>query len=105
MSGKAARKANKIQKNIMRGGEKRKRNAMTLLSFMKYWNKALSIMNGFVNDIFEHIAHCCLSHYNKRSTIKSREIQTAVRLLLPVELAKHAVSEGSKTVTKCISSK
>ncbi|KAI5279443.1 Histone H2B Type 1-D [Manis pentadactyla] len=37
-----------------------------------------------------------LALYNKRSTITSREIQTAVRLLLPGELAKHAVSEGTK---------
>ena len=29
-----------------------------------------------------------------------REIQTAVRLVLPGELAKHAVSEGTKSVTK-----
>ncbi|EHB13146.1 Histone H2B type 1-F/J/L [Heterocephalus glaber] len=43
--------------------------------------------------------------YNKRSTITSREIQTAVRLLLPGELAKHAVSEGTKAVTKYTSSK
>uniref|UniRef100_A0A8D1T3E0 Histone H2B n=2 Tax=Sus scrofa TaxID=9823 RepID=A0A8D1T3E0_PIG len=41
----------------------------------------------------------------KRSTITSREIQTAVRLLLPGELAKHAVSEGTKAVTKYTSSK
>merc|ERR1711963_476864 len=34
-----------------------------------------------------------------------REIQTAVRLLLPGELAKHAVSEGTKAVTKYTSSK
>ncbi len=40
-----------------------------------------------------------LAHYNKRQTISSREIQTAVRLLLPGELAKHAVSEGTKAVT------
>ncbi|ODM86519.1 Histone H2B.3 [Orchesella cincta] len=33
------------------------------------------------------------------TTITSREIQTAVRLLLPGELAKHAVSEGAKAVT------
>merc|ERR1712012_834783 len=33
------------------------------------------------------------------------EIQTAVRLLLPGELAKHAVSEGTKAVTKYTSSK
>jgi len=40
-----------------------------------------------------------LAQYNKRQTISSREIQTAVRLLLPGELAKHAVSEGTKAVT------
>lgn len=37
---------------------------------------------------------------NGRQTITSREIQTAVRLVLPGELAKHAVSEGTKAVTK-----
>ena len=62
---------------------------------------------SFVNDIFEKIAAEAyrLAHYNKRSTITSREIQTAVRLLLPGELAKHAVSEGTKAVTKYTSSK
>ncbi|XP_078736999.1 histone H2B type 1-L-like isoform X2 [Lampetra fluviatilis] len=70
-------------------------------------SKAMSIMNSFVNDIFERIASEAsrLAHYNKRSTITSREIQTAVRLLLPGELAKHAVSEGTKAVTKYTSSK
>ncbi|GBP03461.1 Histone H2B [Eumeta japonica] len=33
------------------------------------------------------------------------EVQTSVRLLLPGELAKHAVSEGTKAVTKYTSSK
>ena len=82
----------------------------------------MSIMNSFVNDLFERIAAEAskLAHYNKRcgscikllisislarSTITSREIQTAVRLLLPGELAKHAVSEGTKAVTKYTSSK
>ena len=70
-------------------------------------SKAMSIMNSFVNDIFERIAaeSSRLANYNKRSTITSREIQTAVRLLLPGELAKHAVSEGTKAVTKYTSSK
>ena len=70
-------------------------------------SKAMSIMNSFVNDIFERIAAEAsrLAHYNKRSTITSREVQTAVRLLLPGELAKHAVSEGTKAVTKYTSSK
>ena len=70
-------------------------------------NKAMLILNSFVNDIFERIAGEAskLAAYNKKSTISSREIQTAVRLILPGELAKHAVSEGTKAVTKYTSSK
>jgi len=66
--------------------------------------KAISIY--FVNEIERISADSCrLAHYNRRSTITSREIQTAVRLLLPGELAKHAVSEGTKAVTKYTLSK
>uniref|UniRef100_UPI00398E59A9 histone H2B 1.2-like n=1 Tax=Pristiophorus japonicus TaxID=55135 RepID=UPI00398E59A9 len=70
-------------------------------------SKTMGIMNSVVNDILEHIAGEAsrLVHYNKRRTISSREIQTTVRLLLPGELAKHAVSEGTKAVTKYTSSK
>ena len=70
-------------------------------------SKAMGIMNSFVNDIFERIAGKAsrLAHYNKRSTITPREIQTAMHLLLPGELAKHAVSKGTKAVTKYTSSK
>ena len=70
-------------------------------------SKAMSIMNSFVHDIFERIAGEAsrLAHQNKRHTISSREIQTSVRLLLPGELAKHAVSEGTKAVTKYTSSR
>ena len=68
--------------------------------------KAMNIMNSFVNDIFERIATEAsrLSNYSKKSTLSSREIQTAIRLILPGELAKHAVSEGTKAVTKYTSS-
>ncbi|XP_069775523.1 histone H2B-like [Narcine bancroftii] len=70
-------------------------------------SKAMSIMNSFVNDVFDRIA--CeasrLAQYSRRHTLSSREIQTAVRLLVPGELAKHAVSEGTKAVTKYTSSK
>ena len=60
-----------------------------------------------VNDMFDRVASEAskLAKYNKKSTISSREVQTAVRLLLPGELAKHAVSEGTKAVTKYTSSK
>ena len=64
--------------------------------------KSMVIMDSFVHDLFEQIATEAgrLARYNKKHTISSREIQTAVRLVLPGELAKHAVSEGTKAVTK-----
>jgi histone H2B len=83
----------------------------------------LSIELTFHLDIFERVATEAskLAAYNKKSTISSREIQTSyvftafsypfhplilysVRLILPGELAKHAVSEGTKAVTKYSSS-
>ncbi len=120
VTGKAAKKSGKAQKAIAKG-DKKKRKASRKESYAIYIykvlkqvhpdtgvsSKAMSIMNSFVNDIFQRIASEAsrLAHYNKRSTITSREIQTAVRLLLPGELAKHAVSEGTKAVTKYTSSK
>jgi len=70
-------------------------------------SKAMGIMNSFVNDIFERVASEAsrLTKYAKKSTIGSREIQTAVRLILPGELAKHAISEGTKAVSKYTGSK
>ena len=69
---------------------------------VRYNKKGMSIMNSFINDIFERIAGEAgkLAKYNKKATLSSREIQTSVRLMLPGELAKHAVSEGTKAVTK-----
>ena len=118
-SGKAAKKAGKAQKSITKGDKKKRKKrkesyAIYIYKVLKQVHpdtgvssKAMSIMNSFVNDIFERIAGEAsrLALYNKRTTITSREIQTAVRLLLPGELAKHAVSEGTKAVTKYTSSK
>ncbi|XP_067884208.1 histone H2B 1/2-like [Heterodontus francisci] len=108
-----------VSKPSAKGGKRRRKSRKESYSIYIYKvmkqvhpdtgisSKAMSIMNSFVNDIFGRIAGEAsrLAHYNKRSTISSREIQTAVRLLLPGELAKHAVSEGTKAVTKYTSSK
>ncbi|XP_076281845.1 histone H2B-like [Lasioglossum baleicum] len=69
--------------------------------------KAINIMNSFMDDIFERIAAEAsrLAHYNKRSTILEKDIETAVKLILPGELANHAVSEGNKAIAKYTSSK
>uniref|UniRef100_A0A4W5LY95 Core Histone H2A/H2B/H3 domain-containing protein n=1 Tax=Hucho hucho TaxID=62062 RepID=A0A4W5LY95_9TELE len=96
-----------VTKTAGKGGKKRRKSRKESYAIYVYKvlkqvhtdtgisSKAMGIMNSFVNDIFERI----------RSTITSREIQTAVRLLLPCELPKHAVSEGTKARTKYTSSK
>merc|ERR1711904_170432 len=62
--------------------------------------KAMLIMDSFMNDIFDRVSteSTKLLRTSKRRTLTSREIQTSVRLLLPGELSKHAVSEGTKSV-------
>lgn len=64
--------------------------------------KSISILNSFITDIFDRtmVEAGKLARYSKKHTISSREIQSAIRLVLPGELAKHAVSEGTKAVTK-----
>ena len=94
---KGSKKA--VTKAQKKDGKKRKRSRKESYSVYVYKvlkqvhpdtgisSKAMGIMNSFVNDIFERIAG------------------EAVRLLLPGKLAQHAVSEGSKAVTKYTSAK
>ncbi|KAK1236522.1 histone H2B [Marasmius sp. AFHP31] len=126
---KAAKKtASKSKAAAPSDGEKKKRKKSRKETYSSYIykvlkqvhpdtgisNKAMAILNSFVNDIFERIATEAsntftlddidasapeLATYSKKSTISSREIQTSVRLILPGELAKHAISEGTKSVT------
>ena len=109
MAPKSASKAPKVKGDKKRSKKRTESYSSYIYKVLKQVHpdtgistKAMSIMNSFVNDIFEKIAteSSRLSRYNKKPTITSREIQTAVRLLLPGELAKHAVSEGTKAVTK-----
>ncbi|EKM77421.1 hypothetical protein AGABI1DRAFT_86696 [Agaricus bisporus var. burnettii JB137-S8] len=117
-SAEGAKAAKKTSKPVATGadGEKKKRKKVRRETYSSYIykvlkqvhpdtgisNKAMAILNSFVNDIFERIATEAskLASYSKKSTISSREIQTSVRLILPGELAKHAISEGTKSVTK-----
>ncbi|KAB7500950.1 hypothetical protein Anas_14367 [Armadillidium nasatum] len=83
LPGKAAKKAGKAQKSISKGDKKKKKKRKESYSIYIYKvlkqvhpdtgisSKAMSIMNSFVNDIFERIAAEAsrLAHYNKRSTI------------------------------------
>ncbi|EIM90070.1 histone-fold-containing protein [Stereum hirsutum FP-91666 SS1] len=112
----ASKSAKKSTSKKPEDGEKKKRKKARKETYSSYIykvlkqvhpdtgisNKAMAILNSFVQDIFERIATEAskLASYSKKSTISSREIQTAVRLILPGELSKHAISEGTKSVTK-----
>ncbi|XP_031522055.1 histone H2B type 2-E-like [Papio anubis] len=90
---KGAKKA--VTKAQKKDGKKRKRSRKESYSICMYEvlkqvhpdtgisSEAMGIMNSFANDIFERIAGEAsrLAHYNKRSTITSRESHTALRLL------------------------
>lgn len=64
--------------------------------------RAMSILNSFLSDVFERIGHEAghLVKSNRKATLTSREIQTATRLVLPSDLAKHAMASGLTAVTK-----
>ncbi|KAF8397775.1 hypothetical protein HHK36_016697 [Tetracentron sinense] len=91
------------------GGEEYKRYVYRVLKQvhpeMGISSKAMRVLNGFMKDMFERLADeaARLSKYTQRMTLSSREIQSAVRLVLPGELGKHAVAEGTKAVTNYMS--
>eukprot|EP00760_Papus_ankaliazontas_P014985 PhM_4_TR16215/c0_g1_i1/m.94577/K11252/H2B; histone H2B len=64
--------------------------------------RGMKIMNSFAEDMFERIYNevIAISKLSKTKTLTAREVQTSARLLLPGELAKHAMSEGTKAVAK-----
>ncbi|CAK9323244.1 unnamed protein product [Citrullus colocynthis] len=97
----SAEKKPKAEKKIAKdGGDKKKKKIKKSTETYKIYifkvlkqvhpdigisSKAMGIMNSFINDIFEKLAQEAskLARYNKKPTITSREIQTAVRLVLP----------------------
>ena len=64
--------------------------------------QTMKILNSFANDTFEKIGREAgnLVKYGKKQTMSARDILTATKLILPGELAKHAVSEGNKALQK-----
>jgi len=65
-------------------------------------NDFLNQTNRIIVRLGEKIAEKAfqLTEKEDRKTIDGREIQSATRLIIPGELTKHAVSEGTKAVTK-----
>jgi len=69
--------------------------------------RSMEIIDNMMTHMFDIIAteSSKLVSKGKTKTLSSRDVQTAVKLILPGELSKHAVSEGTKAVTKYISSR
>ncbi|CAB3259482.1 unnamed protein product [Arctia plantaginis] len=68
---------------------------------MRISRTSMVIMNSFVNDTLERIAVEAgrLVAHSKKTTMSSREIQSAIRLIIPGELATHANIEATKAIT------
>lgn len=64
--------------------------------------RGMAILQSLVQDVLGRIARDAgrLARYNGRRTLTAREVQSATRLVLKGELARHAVAEGTKAVTK-----
>jgi len=64
--------------------------------------RAMEVLDMFMADMFERLAEeaARLTKATGRATLTSREVQSAVRLVLPGELGKHAISEGVKAISK-----
>ena len=62
--------------------------------------KSTKLMNSFILDVFERNASesSNLAKINGTAVVTTREIQAAVKLILPRELAKRAMSEGFKAI-------
>ncbi|XP_041492733.1 late histone H2B.L4-like [Microtus oregoni] len=69
--------------------------------------RSVSILDSFVKDMFERIVTEAsnLARLNNSTTINSREIQSAVRLLLPGEMCDRAIAEGTMAMLRYISTK
>ncbi|XP_057372784.1 uncharacterized protein LOC130693620 isoform X2 [Daphnia carinata] len=70
-------------------------------------NKAMKVMDDFMHDIYSRLVAeaAGLVKLTRRSTLSASEFQTATRLILPGELAKHAISEASKAVANFLTSR
>ena len=57
-------------------------------------------LNQMMADKFDQIMREArdLANNQKKSTISSKEVETAVKLLVPGELGKHAVTQGKRAL-------
>ena len=110
-------KVAKVSPGSAQGKDRKKRRKAPKQSYKKYIYqvlkqvhpdvrikpKTLTILDSFCNDLFERIAAEAekLAKVRGKVTVSSLDVQTAViKLLIPGDLAKHAIAERTKAVAK-----
>jgi histone H2B len=81
------------------------RNLHQIYPDKKMTKSAREMLTTVVNRFLQRFCYfivTCMEH-NRSKTISSRDVQSATRLILVGLVAKHAVSEGTKAVTKFVS--
>lgn len=112
-----SKKATKVAAETKKSSVRKRKHTLKQKSFNTYIIKVLKqvhpdasigekegipMVNSILNFVADKMARAVslLLKRTGRNTVTSREIQSAVRLVFPGELAKHAISEGTKAVTK-----
>ncbi|KAH8604769.1 putative Core histone H2A H2B H3 H4 [Trypanosoma vivax] len=74
------------------------RSLRSINSQMSMTSRTMKIVNSFVATCFERIATeaATIVRVNRKRTLGARELQTAVRLVLPADLAKHAMGRAPR---------
>lgn len=69
---------------------------------LKIKKKTILALNNIIEDSIARIMNesAVVARASKKSTLSAKHVQAATRSLLPGELGKHAVSEGTKATTK-----
>lgn len=65
-------------------------------------SNALSEVNGVIANVISNLTHksADMAKAARKSTLSSKHVQAAVRVSMPVEMAKYAVSSGTKAVSR-----
>tara|TARA_X000001036_G_scaffold195929_3_gene184688 strand:+ start:2209 stop:2544 length:336 start_codon:yes stop_codon:yes gene_type:complete len=69
-------------------------------------SKSVQLINGILNDIEGRISDkaFALSRFDKKSTLSPAHVKSAVSVLFPLELSRHAASEILKAEQKYLNS-
>lgn len=111
------RKRSAPQKKVKKAGSgKKKSRSRSGISFETYIYRvlkqiapqtglsgtAMQTLQGFATDLLKRLGETAfdLVQRDKRKTLSARDFQTAVRLVMFGQLAKHAVADGLKAMTK-----